>query len=88
MTTNTTMTVDCGPLGEVEWTVQYKICHGSVLVNWIKLGGERGHDITDLVTDDYIVSEVWPHCLDDHHEGIACAAESRAEEQREMRRAA
>lgn len=92
MTTNTTMIVDCGPLGEQEWTIQYKVFKADgrkhVIVNWIKLGGERGYDISDEVADDYIADEVWPHCLQDHEDGIAYAAECKADRMREERRLA
>ena len=96
----TTMIVDCGPLGEIEWTIDYKYHHGFMQtmrepgerefcqVNWIKIGGERGFDISNMVSDDYIYDEVRPHCLADYHSEMEYAMERKAEEMREARRAA
>ena len=82
----TTMLVDCGPLGEMEWTVSYKMVGKQCAVNWIKLGGERGFDISPYVSDDYIWDEVRPHCFNDWEECCIVAAESKEDERREERR--
>lgn len=94
----TTMVVDCGPLGEIEWTISYRYWPGfkgtqfepseseNAHINWIKIGGYKGVEV--FPSDDYITDEVVPHCLADYHGIMEEAAERKAYEMREERRLA
>ena len=94
--TTCTLTVEAGPLGDVDLTISYKHhagrkCRGfepsepeTVTIYWIKLGSQ---EVT--VSDDYITNEIIPFCLADWNCGMESAAESKADQMREdYRRAA
>lgn len=80
------MTVECGPLGEIEWTISYRYHKArretssqheepaTVTIGWIKIGGENGAEV--FPADSYIRDEVIPHCVEDY-EGAGGAGEWR-----------
>lgn len=82
-----TMIVDCGPLGEIEWTISYRYHRGyrktsgqpeepaTVTIGWVKIGGENGTEV--FPCDEYIRDEVIPHCVEDY-EGAGIENEWRA----------